>query len=226
MPIVGNVEFLSSMSDRTYKRWAETGLTITNQLLDGHVYQSFSQLRDKFDLPSSDLYRNFQIRHYVTKSTDWEHLRKEPTNIESHFIHLFEHGSSTKKQVSHMYNKLSLDVSDNTLHIKQQLELELNAIIEDDSWENICSRCHRGVGSQIYKEFDWKVKTRFFRTQITTFASKNNPSNKCWINCGMVGDHTHIFWDCLKIQIFWKKAKKNWKKSWKWTFPWTLCYFY
>lgn len=114
MPIVGNIEFLPSMSDRAYKRLAENGLIIINQLLDGHVFKSFSQLRDKFALPSSDLYRYLKIRHYVTKHTDWENVRKEPTNIESHFIYLSEHCSPTKKQVSHMYKKLRLDMSDNT----------------------------------------------------------------------------------------------------------------
>ena len=39
----------------TGQRWAESGLVIINQLLDGQVFKSFSQLRDKFDLPSSDL---------------------------------------------------------------------------------------------------------------------------------------------------------------------------
>ena len=56
MPIAGNIEFLPSMYDRAYKQWAETGLIIINQLLDGQVFKSFSQLRDKFDLPLSDLY--------------------------------------------------------------------------------------------------------------------------------------------------------------------------
>ena len=32
-----------------------------------------------------------------------------------------------------MYKKLMMDMSDNTLHIKQQWELELNAIIDDDT---------------------------------------------------------------------------------------------
>ena len=111
-----------------------------------------------------------------------------------------------------MYKKLMMDMSDNTLHIKQQWELELNVVIDDDSWENICSRCHKGIGSQLYKEFDWKVKTRFFRTPLITFVSKNNPSNKCWRNCGMVGDHTHIFWDCPKLQTFWKNVKEELEK--------------
>ena len=111
-----------------------------------------------------------------------------------------------------MYKKLMMDMSDNTLHIKQQWELELNVVIDDDSWENICSRCHKGIGSQLYKKFDWKVKTRFFRTPLITFVSKNNPSNKCWRNCGMVGDHTHIFWDCSKLQTFWKNIKEELEK--------------
>ncbi|KAM7369499.1 hypothetical protein PAMP_000739 [Pampus punctatissimus] len=212
MPIAGNVEFLPSVYDRAFKRWAESGLIIINQLLDGPAFKSFSQLRDKFDLPSSDLYRYLQIRHYVTKNSDWENIQKEPTNIESYFIHLFEHRSLTKKQISYMYKKLMMDMSDNTQHIKQQWELELNAIIDDNSWENICSRCHKGVGSQLYKEFDWKVKIKFFRAPLTTFVSKNNPSNKCWRNCGMVGDHTHIFWDCPKLQTFWKNVKKELEK--------------
>ena len=69
-PIAGNIEFLPSVFDRAYKRWAESGLITINQLLDRQVFKAFSQLRDKFDLPSSDLYRYLQIRHYVTKHSD------------------------------------------------------------------------------------------------------------------------------------------------------------
>lgn len=67
-----------------------------------------------------------------------------------------------------------MDTSDKTLHIKEQWEPEMNTIIEDVTWETICSSCHKGVGSQPYKEFDWKMKTRFFRTalKISTFFFK------------------------------------------------------
>ena len=115
-----------------------------------------------------------------------------------------------------MYNKIRIDMLDNTLHIKQQWELELNAIIEDDSLENTCSRCHRLEANQNWLEGQNQV------LQDNNFSSKNNPSNKYWRNCGMVGDHTHIF----KYKYFGKRPKKNWKKSWQRTFPWTLCYFY
>ena len=105
MPIVGNIEFLPSIYDKAYKRWAESDLITINQLFDGELFKSFSQLQNEFSLPSSDLYRYLQIRHYITKSTDWENIKKEPTNIEMHFIHLFEQSALPKKQISHIYKK-------------------------------------------------------------------------------------------------------------------------
>ena len=104
VPRVRNIEFLPTMSHRAYKRWEENGLIIIiNQLLDGHVFKSLSQLGDRFALPSSDLYRYLQSRRYVRKNTDWENVRMELTNIERHFVHLSEHGSSTTKtSISHV----------------------------------------------------------------------------------------------------------------------------
>lgn len=51
-------------------------------------------------LPSNDLYRYLQIRHYVIKNRELEHSSRKPTNIEFHFIHLFEQLASIKKQIS------------------------------------------------------------------------------------------------------------------------------
>lgn len=84
---------------------AGSGLKTIDQLMDGQVFKSFLQIQDKFDLPSSDLYRYLQIRHYVTKNADWENTRKVPAHIESHFIHMFEHRSTTKKNKFPAYIK-------------------------------------------------------------------------------------------------------------------------
>jgi len=112
-----------------------------------------------------------------------------------------------KKQMSLMYKKLLIDMSDNTQHIKQQWELELNVSLDDDVWDDICSGCHKGVGSQIWREFDWKTKIRFFRTPLKSFLTKSTMNDKCWRNCGLVGDQAHIFWECPIIHNFWKDIK-------------------
>ena len=110
-------------------------------------------------------------------------------------------------------------MSDNTLHIKRQWETELNTVLEDEVWTSICARCHSGIQSQLWKEFDWKVKMRFFRTPLTACPYKENSTNKCWRNCDMVGDHTHIFWGCPKIKAYWNNIKKELDKIFRTDIP-------
>ena len=215
MTIADNIEFIPSIWDRAYKRWAERGLITINQLFDGVVFKSFSQLQEKHDLPSTDLYRYLQIRNYIIRNKDWEAIRKNPNKTVQHFIDISERPTPSKKQVSLIYKKLRLDMSDNTLHIKEKWELELNTVIEDEVWENVCTGCHGGLQSQLWKEFDWKVKMRFFRTPVTASPYKPNSTNMCWRNCDMIGDHTHIFWSCPKILNYWRNVRTELGKIFK-----------
>lgn len=82
LPILGNLDLLPSLTDLTYRRWAEKGLVIVNQLFENITLRSFSQLQEKIGLPANDLYRYLQIRHYLTKHTDWENLKRDPIEIE------------------------------------------------------------------------------------------------------------------------------------------------
>uniref|UniRef100_A0A8C5HTH9 Uncharacterized protein n=1 Tax=Gouania willdenowi TaxID=441366 RepID=A0A8C5HTH9_GOUWI len=207
MSIRRNIEFLPSLADSGFDRWPESKLITVNQLFEGNVVKTFAQLRNNFNLPSKDHYRCLQIRNYLTKHKDWDQLRREPTNIENHFIHLSENSGVMKKQVSLIYHKLLMDVSDNTQNIKQQWEMELNVILDDDTWGNVCPDCHKGVGSQMWKEFDWKTKIRFFRTPLESFCCGSWGSGMCWRNCGLVGDQTHISWDCPILHHFLTEVK-------------------
>lgn len=70
-----NIEFLPSLCDRAFDRWAECGLITISQLFEGNILKTFSQLKNTCTLPSSDLYRFLQIRHYVSQHTDWEYIK-------------------------------------------------------------------------------------------------------------------------------------------------------
>lgn len=52
---------------------------------------------------------------------------------------------------------------------------------------------------------------RYFRTPFITSKWGNNSAD-CWRGCGLVGDHTHIFWDCPRISEYWQKIQKEIKK--------------
>lgn len=53
---------------------------------------------------------------------------------------------------------------------------------------------------------------RYFYFNTPSDTSKySNTSKLCW-SWGLVGDFTHTFWDCSKLQEFWKNVQKEMKK--------------
>ena len=62
----------------------------------------------------------------------------------------------------------------------------------------------------MWKEFDWKTKTQFFRTPLIISKFVDTPTAKyCWRECGLIGDHSHIFWDYPKMVSFWHGVKEE-----------------
>ena len=49
---------------------------------------------------------------------------------------------------------------------------------------------------------------RYFYTPFIT-SKYSKTTDLCWRECGAVGDYTHIFWNCPKIQDFWKNIQKE-----------------
>ena len=63
------------------------------------------------------------------------------------------------------------------------------------------------TNANIWREFRWKVIMRYFRTPQITAKWVLTTSDKCWRNCGpQNGNHTHIFWSCPKLSIFWNEV--------------------
>lgn len=210
MPIVGNLEFPPSISDQGFKRWATNGLIILNQLFEGAHLKSFSQLQQQFNLSSTDFYRYLQIRSYINNHKEKERIKKIPNNIEQYLITISEKHFPVCKHVSYLYKRLSSSNCENTYNIKEKWELETNNIIEDEVWDKLCSKSHKGINGQQWKEFDWKLKIRYFHTPSVISNYVKDPSaTLCWRQCGKIGDHTHIFWDCPVILDYWKKINEE-----------------
>ena len=80
----------------------------------------------------------------------------------------------------------------------------MNVVVEDEEWEVLCEQGHKVTHSPVWKEFNWKLKMRYFKTPSVTSKYEKNNSNLCWRNCKRIGDHTHIFWDCPILIPFWQ----------------------
>lgn len=71
----------------------------------------------------------------------------------------------------------------------------MNVVVGDEEWEVLCEQGHKVTHSPVWKEFNWKLKMRYFKTPAVTSKYDKNNSNLCWRNCKQIGDHTYIFWD-------------------------------
>ncbi len=95
----------------------------------------------------------------------------------------------------------------NSQQIRHRWEAEMNNDIAVDTWEEICTEAHRATNSNSWREFKWKVITRFFRTPEITAKMGLKRCGSCWRNCGKDNaNHTHIFWLCPKLSLFWKEV--------------------
>lgn len=115
----------------------------------------------------------------------------------------YSEGESKKGLISKLFKAIQGESSVNKMAVKEKWELKANIIIRDIDWEETFQSGHKSTNSPAWKEFEWKVKMRYFNTP----SKYSNTSDLCWRNCGKVGDFTHIFWDCPKILDFWKSIQ-------------------
>jgi len=85
--------------------------------------------------------------------------------------------------VSNIYKHLQTHFSGNSLDIKEKWELEINVVIEDEEWEVVCGQGHKIPHSPVWKEFNWKLKMRYFKTPSSISKYDKNNSKLCWRKC-------------------------------------------
>lgn len=77
-----------------------------------------------------------------------------------------------KRLISKFYEALQSEPDDN-LEIKQKWEIERNLSILDENWEETFKEGHKMFSSVYWKEFEWKLKTRYFLFQIIVKYERN-----------------------------------------------------
>lgn len=187
--IAKNPDFVPCTMDAGFEKWTNKGLIYISQIFMGQILKSFEQLKQEFNLQNNDFYKYLQLRHYLQKHNEWERISKEPTKVEELFMSFTEE-ESKKGLISKTYKALQYESNDNNMDVKERWELEANVIITNDDWEETFKSGHTLTNSPTWREFEWKVKMRYFNIPFVT-AKYSKTSDLCWRNCGMVGDFTH-----------------------------------
>ena len=92
---------------------------------------------------------------------------------------------------------------ESTLYVKAKWEGELNVKISDQMWLDMWKTTQITTQSLSWREFMWKNQIRFFITP-KIISKQKKVQQPCWRLCDDLDtNHTHIFWNCIKIQPFW-----------------------
>lgn len=197
--------FTPNNLDTAFRKWSDHGLVYVWQLFNGGNLKTFEQLKNDFELPRTDFFRYLQLRTFLTTHKEWTKLTA-PTPIEEFLIEL-QTGNGDKKIVSKLYHIFLSMNSHNSLRIKQRWEAEMNMPISQDTWRQMCTEAHLTTNSNTWKEFKWKIITRYFRTPEIVAKMGPPHSSSCWRNCGaQIATHTHIFWSCPKLRDYWREV--------------------
>lgn len=113
---------------------------------------------------------------------------------------------TTSKTISQTYNAFPSMIKHNTLRMRGRWKAEINEKIPDDiKWE-MCTKAHQTTNSSTWRVFKWKIISRFYRTPEITDEMGHTHLSSYWRNCGTQStNHTHIFWLCPKLCVFWRQ---------------------
>lgn len=198
-------DFIPLKLDSGYKKWKHLNLNFVHQLLGIIELKSFEELMEEFNIPKTDFFRYLQIRSFLTKHPDWDKINRSDTSIEKYLVRI-QTQRCIGKPISILYKIFSSMAQENNFLVKERWEKEFGMLIMDDIWENISLQIHKVTNANIWREFQWKIVHKFFRTPH--IISKFNPlqSGACWRACGeQCANHLHIFWSCPVLNDFWKE---------------------
>uniref|UniRef100_A0A3Q3A4Q3 Reverse transcriptase domain-containing protein n=1 Tax=Kryptolebias marmoratus TaxID=37003 RepID=A0A3Q3A4Q3_KRYMA len=199
-------DFTPNKIDNRFKTWVSKGLTNYYSFVHKGIFKSFEALQKDHGLEKEDFFRYLQVRHYFNKNLK-DLLGRSGSSFMEAFLSLIKPRSDCKI-ISKLYQATQLCKQENTEYIKKKWEKEMNVIISQEGWEEICQLPWVSTGSNTWREFCWKNVTRFFVTPVQRRFTTNGDA--CWRLCGFNGaDHLHVFWDCQVLRPYWEEIHKH-----------------
>ena len=194
-------DFKPNKMDNVLKIWSLKGLQIYSQIITKYEVNPFDVILKKYDLVQSNFYKYLQLRNYIKT------FQKRAGTHEQHPLVQFmikNYNIDIKNTLSKIYKILQENnETQDTVALKWNLELE--GQLKEEDWENIYGTIHKTTNSRFWREYAWKIYTRFFITPKIQSKFKTSNSSECWRNCGENNaDHSHVFYFCPSLNTFWK----------------------
>lgn len=150
---------------------------------------------------ADEFYRYLQLRDYFKKEIKVD-SSKEVNGVIQIIIKAYQ--ESNIRIISASYKGLNTNEKHSTKYIKMKWEKELNVQIPEKDWHDMWRTHHSFTNSRTWREFSWKNLICFSITPKVK-SKQLHKHQKCWRECGSYDvDHSHVFWNCQKITVFWE----------------------
>lgn len=107
-----------------------------------------------------------------------------------------------------MYSHLFRGGDPKANKISQRWESELTLDLPKDKWERIYDHIHKGPINISAQESGYKIYSRWYQTPDRIHTYHPSVSPLCWRCNSVLGSLLHIWWECPRIQPFWKEVHR------------------
>ena len=194
-PIADNPDFLPGNLDRGF--WAAKGIASLGDLFVGPSLMSFSQVMEKYGIAKNDLFRYFQVRDFIMKDTSLL-ADMSVTQIEKQI--LLSQGNAS---IRSFYASLRECSGPDTRSLGGVWERELGVEITEGMWDDIWDNARKITVCNRTRAMQLKILHRAHVAPSRLSKYRKDVSPLCLKCKTEVGDLTHCYWSCVKIQKYW-----------------------
>lgn len=204
-PITRNHQFMPSIIDSAFQEWADRGVATIENLFIDNTFASFDQLKLKFNIQNSHLFRFLQLRSFV--STSFTHFPSQPPNTLLNSILKLNSGS--KGNIGNIYSLLNTYNLEPLTSLKTQWEGDLGCELPEETWERALDRIHSSSICLRHTVIQFKVMhcLHWSKVRLAKFAPSIDPiCDRCRQAPATL---SHMFWFCSKLDNFWQSIFKT-----------------
>ena len=204
-PICNNHLFPAARLDHTFTQWHGDGLaTCYNLYIDG-IFGTFTALSEKFQLQRSDLFRYFQVRHFVQTNSPTFPALPADSGLETVLRAPVQH----RGQISNISNIITSlqNISIDQLRVKWAEELGME--ISDAAWNCAQTRVNGTSSCARLSLIQFKIFHRIYYTKSKLSQIYPDIDDRCERCNTTPADMAHMFWTCPKLREFWSSVCKT-----------------
>lgn len=202
-PLCDNPSMSHQITDGIMSDWASKGVKTVEDLYILDTFSNFQQLAEKFQLPKHNLFKYFQIRHWIRNNySDFPRIPPE-SPFEKHLM--CETLNTSKGFISAIYGILNNNLAIyNKINTKKKWESDINVRYNDDDWSDILEISQSVLISTKHRQIQFNIFNRTYYTPYRLHKMHHNSSRKCQRCRTCEGDLLHMLWKCPILETYWK----------------------